>query len=243
MELTLIELLLVAILVFFGAVVQGTMGFGLAIVSAPFLMLVEPDLVPGPVIFFSMTSAALNVWSNRTGLALGELSIALIARIPGTLLGMLVLAIASPALLSVLLGLSVLAAVALSIRAPHITRTPNVMFSAGFLSGFMGTTTAVGGPPIALAYQSSTGPQARANLGGYMLVGMLGSLVALVMIGRFTGAHLQISLIMLVPVLLGFRLARALAPLVNPAWLRPGLLVLCAIAGLAALTKGAYSLF
>lgn len=242
MELTVIELMLVATLVFLGAVVQGTMGFGLAIVAAPFLILIQPDLVPGPVLFFGMISAALNVWSNRTGLALRELSIALVARIPGTLLGMLVLVVASPSLLSVLLGLSVLAAVALSIKAPHIERTPNVMFGAGFLSGFMATTTAVGGPPMALAYQNSTGPQARANLGGYMLVGMFGSLVALVMIGRFTGAHLQVSLIMLVPVLLGFRLARALAPLINPSWLRPGLLALCAIAGLAALVEGASGL-
>lgn len=243
MELSLIEMLSIALLVFLGAVVQGTIGFGLAIVAAPFLILIHPDLVPGPVLFFGMTSAAFNVWACRAGLAFRELSLAMMARVPGTLLAMLVLTVASPSALSILLGLSVLTAVVLSARTPYVERTPRVMFTAGFMSGFMGTTTAIGGPPIALAYQSATGPEARANIAGYMLVGMIFSLLALVLIGRFTAEHLTISLIMLLPVILGVFLARILAPMINPAWLRPGLLVLCSISGTVALLKGGFELW
>lgn len=242
MELTLVQMLGIAVLVFLGAVVQGTIGFGLAIVAAPFLILIHPELVPGPVLFFGMASAAFNVWANRIGLAYRELTLALVARVPGTLLAMVVLVVASPSVLSVLLGLSVLAAVLLSVRTPSIERTSRVMFTAGFMSGFMGTTTAIGGPPIALAYQSATGPEARANLGGYLLIGMIASLFALVLIGRFTTEHLTISLIMLVPVMLGAYLARVLAPLINPAWLRPAILMLCSVTGAAALAKGGLEL-
>jgi uncharacterized protein len=241
-DLTLIQMLCIAVLVFLGAVVQGTIGFGLAIVAAPFLILIHPELVPGPVLFFGMASAAFNVWANRVGLAFRELTLALVARVPGTLLAMVVLVVASPSVLSVLLGLSVLAAVVLSVRTPYVERTSRVMFTAGFMSGFMGTTTAIGGPPIALAYQSATGPEARANLGGYLLIGMVASLFALTLIGRFTAEHLTISLIMLVPVMLGVYLARILTPMINPAWLRPALLVLCSISGAVALLKGGLGL-
>ncbi|MDQ3385935.1 MAG: sulfite exporter TauE/SafE family protein, partial [Actinomycetota bacterium] len=39
-------LVIVAVLV--GALVQGSIGFGLNLIAAPVLALVDPDLVPGP---------------------------------------------------------------------------------------------------------------------------------------------------------------------------------------------------
>ena len=71
---------------------------------------------------------------------------------------------------------------------------------------------------------------------------MVASLFALALIGRFTAEHLTISLIMLVPVMLGVYLARILTPMINPAWLRPALLVLCSISGVVALLKGGLEL-
>lgn len=243
MDLTITQLVLTAVLVFAGAIVQGVAGFGLAIVAAPLLALIHPEFVPGPVLCFAMVSAALNAWAYRKDLALGELTIALIARIPGTLLAMAVLLVASPAILSIMVGLSVLAAVGLSIRMPLIERSSKVMFIAGFMSAFMGTTTAIGGPPMALAYQSATGAQARANMGGYTLLGMATSLLALLVIGRFTRDQFIITLVMIVPVLLGFRLATIVAPLIRPIWLRRSLLVLCSVSAAAALAKGGFELF
>ncbi len=240
MELSLLELFLIALLAFFGAIVQGAVGFGLAIVAAPFLIFIHPELVPGPVMFFGLISASLNLWGNMTGLNLRELALAFIARVPGTLLAMAVLLVATASALSVLLGLTVLLAVLLSIRMPSVSRTPKVMMFAGFMSGFMGTTTAIGGPPMALAYQSATGPAVKANLGAYMIIGMIMSLVALVFVGRFNWDHLQVSLLMIAPVVMGAVLARKIMSKIKATSLRPAVLILCTISGLLALSKGLF---
>lgn len=243
MGLSSIELILVALLAFSGAVVQGAIGFGLAIVAAPFLILIHPELVPGPVMFFGLVSACINLWGNLSGLNLRELTLAFIARVPGTLIAMAVLLVATASSLSILLGLTVLLAVLVSVRTPKVNRTPKVMMLAGFMSGFMGTTTAIGGPPMALAYQSATGASVRANLGAYMIIGMIMSLIALVFVGRFNWDHLVISLIMVIPVILGALLARWLMIKIQPNSLRPAVLVLCICSGVLALVKGLYQHF
>lgn len=240
MGLICIELILIALIAFSGAVVQGAIGFGLAIVAAPFLILIHPELVPGPVMFFGLVSACINLWGNLSGVNLRELTLALIARVPGTLIAMVVLLVATASMLSILLGLTVLLAVLLSVRTPKIKRTPKVMALAGFVSGFMGTTTAIGGPPMALAYQSASGVSVRANLGAYMIIGMIMSLTALVFVGRFNWDHLLVSLIMIVPVFLGALLARWIMRKIKPTSLRPAILVLCICSGLLALGNGLY---
>lgn len=238
MYLSGLEFSIAAGLIFFGAVVQGSIGFGLGVVAAPFLLLIHADFVPGPIIFFAAISAALNLWSYRTHIALNELFIALIARVPGTLLAMAVLLVASVATLSILLGLSVLTTVAISLCMPVIERTKKLMFIAGFMSAFMGTTTAIGGPPIALAYQSATGPGARANISAYMLIGMIMSLFGLLVIGQFDLAQITLSLLMIPVIVLGFLVSRNIAPRINPRRLRTSVLVICTIAGVTALGKG-----
>lgn len=238
MAIPLLDTLIMALVIFLGALIQGAMGFGLGIIAAPFIVLIEPELIPGLILFVALPLASLTVWRDIAGLALGELLWAIIGRVPGTLAGVGFLAFASNRLLSVLLGISVLLAVVLSARQPRIRRTQPRLFSAGALSAFMATTTSVGGPPMALMYQSAEGQAVRANLAAYMIIGTLGSLIALVFVGRFTLEHAGISALMLFPTLLGFLLARMVLPLLNPAWFRPGLLILCSGAGLTALAHG-----
>lgn len=238
MEIALLEMLVMALLIFIGALIQGAIGFGLGIIAAPFIVMIEPALIPGLILFVALPLASLTVWRDIAGLALGELVWAIVGRVPGTLLGLAFLAFASNRLLSVLLGISVLFAVVLSARQPRIQRTRPRLFGAGVLSAFMATTTSVGGPPMALLYQSAEGRSVRANLAAYMVIGTVGSLVALVSVGRFTLEHAGVSALMLFPTFLGFLLARSVLPLINPAWFRPGLLLLCTAAGLSALLHG-----
>lgn len=238
LEFQLLDTLIMALVIFLGALIQGAMGFGLGIIAAPFLIMINPELIPGLILFVALPLASLTVWRDIAGLAIGELLWAVVGRIPGTLLGLGFLAFASTRLLSVLLGICVLLAVLLSARQPRIKRTHPRLFSAGVLSAFMATTTSVGGPPMALLYQSAEGREVRANLAAYMIIGTLGSLIALVFVGRFTLEHAGVSTLMLFPTFLGFLLARTVLPLIDPTWFRPGLLVLCSGAGITALVHG-----
>jgi uncharacterized protein len=59
----------------------------------------------------------------------------------------------------------------------------NLALLAGAASTYMGTITAVGGPPIALIYQNQKGPLVRANMSAFFLVASFFSLTALVTAG------------------------------------------------------------
>lgn len=242
MDLSPLDWCLVAFLIFLGGIVQTTLGFGLAVVASPFLIMIDPELVPGPALAFGLVSALITLWWNRAALALRELTLAFVARVPGTLLALPLVAFAPAALLAVLLGSAVLIAVAVSVRAPRIERTRTVIVAAGFMSGLMGTATSIGGPPMALAYQSASGPTVRANLAAYMSVGMVTSLLALALIGRFGLEQLQAAVWMVVPVVTGVLVGRWLSARLQTQWLRPATLTVCAFAGLVAAGKGLASL-
>ena len=52
MELSLLRIVAAMGVVGLGAIVQGTIGFGMAVVAAPFLYQIDPVLVPGATDFF-----------------------------------------------------------------------------------------------------------------------------------------------------------------------------------------------
>lgn len=235
MELSILELALAAGLVFAGALVQSAVGFGLAIVAAPLLFMIEPRLVPGPVLALALVLSFLNVCKNRVGLAFGELGSAVIGRLPGMALALWVLAQAPGKALSLLIGGSVLLAIAISLLPIRITPTRNRLLAAGAVSGFMGTTTSIGGPPMALIYQHDTGDRVRANLSAYFLISCVLSLLGLAAIGRFGQAELLVSLWLLPPTLVGFVAGRYVIPWLGPNGVRPVMLALCTIAALGVL--------
>ena len=238
MDLTLLELLLACLLVAIGSLLQGALGFGLAIFAAPLLFLIDPIFIPGPVLFVAMVISALILWMNRTGLAVGELGSAVVGRMPGMALAFWLLGVAAPWVLSLVLGVAVLLGVLASLSPLRITPTRNRLFVAGFLSGFMGTSTSVGGPPMALVYQHATGPRIRANLSGYFLVGTVVSLTGLVLLGHFREPELELALVLTPAALVGLFLARYALRWVDAGRIRPALLVLCSVAALAVLADG-----
>lgn len=240
MSFELAELALMGLIIGFGAFVQAGLGFGLGIVAAPFLVLIEPELVPGIVLFMVLLVGGLTVTKDYGSLVFRELSWIWIGRLPGTALGAAFLVVSSAAVLSIILGVSVLLAVALSLRSPRVARTRGHLTAAGAASGFMAATTSMGGPPVALIYQDAADGYGRTNLAADMFVGTIVALAALIVVGRFTTAHLMVSAMMLVPAWLGFIIARLLLPKLNAKSLRAALLVLCAVAGVTVILGGLF---
>lgn len=238
MELNLLQFLLASLLVAFGCFIQGALGFGLAMAVAPLLFLIHPDLIPGPVLFLAMVISVIILWRNRAGLAIGELGSALVGRIPGMLLALWVLGFASANLLSLVLGAAVLLGVVASLSRWHITPSRNRLVTAGFLSGFMGTSTSIGGPPMALVYQNARGTQVRANLGGFFLVGTVMSLAGLSLLGHFGRHELTLALALTPAALAGLALSRHAVAWVDAGRLRPALLTLCTVSALAVILDG-----
>ncbi len=213
------------------ATLQGAVGFGMALVAAPFLALIDARLVPGPLIVTSTLLTILLSVRERDGMDGRAIGIALIGRVPGSLLGGLVLASVSRRDLGLLFGALILAGTALLAWSPPIRPTPAALTVAGFVSGIMGTSSGIGGPPMALLYQNEPGPRMRGTLAGYFTLGAVVSLIVLVRSGLFGLDELGDAAALCPPVLLGHALSKRAALWLDAGRTRLAVLTTTALAG------------
>ena len=153
-------------------------------------------------------------------------------RLPGVVLGGVAAALLSQDTLALVLGLGVLVAVGLSMVTARLQPTPGTLVSAGFASGFMGTTTSIGGPPMALVYQRSDGPAFRSTLAIYFAAGAVMSLTALAFAGRVGAHELRLGLLLWPGVVLGFLLSKPLTRYLDDGRTRAMVLAISAAAAL-----------
>ena len=218
---------------------QGTIGFGLALVLAPVLALLDPSLVPGTVLVTTAVLPALSLWRERGSVDWAGLRWALVGRLPGTLLGLWVVATLPPRGLALTVGVVVLGAVALSVARWQPVPSPRALLAAGFVSGVTGTATSVGGPPIALVYQRASGPQVRATLSGFFVVGVLLSIVGLAATGALARREVAVAALLLPFLAVGFLASGPLRRHVDAARTQPAVLVLCAVSALVLIVRNA----
>jgi uncharacterized membrane protein YfcA len=221
----------------FGAAVQGAVGFGMALLAAPLLVLVRPELVPGPLLINGLALTLLVARRERDSIDLRGVKWALVGRIPGVALGALALASVSTQQMSLLVGLSVLAGVASGASRLRVAPTPGILLGAGLLSGIFGTVASIGGPPLALVYQHAPGPRLRGTLAGYFMVGALMSLAALISIGRYGADELTWTLLLLPGTVLGFACSSRFTGWVDAGRTRRAVLGITTAAGVAAVLR------
>ena len=231
------EVALATAVVAIGACVQGVVGFGLGLVSAPLLALLEPDLVPGPLLFVGVPLTVLVALKERASLDFHGIRWAIAGRVPGTVLGSIAVALLPDGPLVVLLGCVVLLAVGVSVRGWYVQPTTGTLVSAGLASGFMGTATSIGGPPMAMVYQRHGGPELRATLAGYFLFGAAFSLAALAVAGEFGGRELSLGLVLLPGVVGGFSLSWLVARLLDRGYTRVAVLGFSALSAVVLIAQ------
>lgn len=231
--MTLTQLVIATAVVAVGASIQGVMGFGLGLIGAPILALLDPNLVPGPLLFAVLPLTIMVARRERGALDFRGVRWALVGRLPGTVVGSLAVAALPERPLAVLLGSLVLVAVAISLAGWSVQPTTGTLLGAGLMSGFMGTATSIGGPPIALLYQRHSGPQLRATLAAYFVVGGMFSLAALSWAGEFGMTELRAGLVLLPGVLVGFLGSAALGRLIDRGYTRPAVLAFSGAAAVA----------
>jgi uncharacterized membrane protein YfcA len=220
---------LISAIVCFGALLQGTIGFGLGVFAVPLLLLFRPDLVPGPVLLSSVPLTILMTHRERAAVTWGDLKWALVGRIVGISAGAAIIAAVPPDPLAITSGGFVLLAVALSATGRRVSPVPGTLVAAGVLSGVLGTTVSIGGPPMALLYQHQSGPTIRGTLAAFFLVGVSLSLVGLHFVGRFGRTEFLAALSLLPGVLVGFWLSRHTSRWLDRGYTRTGVLVVSAV--------------
>lgn len=198
---------LAGILVLIGACLQGVGGIGFGMFAAPIIAAFDPELVPGPMLFLGLIIAVFAVAREPRHVDRTGLGWALAGRLPSSIAAVMLMSQLPVRLFGIVFAITILVGVGLSLAKVDLRPTPVSLFLAGLVSGFMGTLTSVGLPPIALVYQTSKGPTLRATIGGYLVFGTLISLAALAVAGRFGLHDVMLGTGLVVPLLIGFWLS------------------------------------
>ena len=203
-----LEISIIAVTLIAASALQASIGFGMGMLAAPVIGLIDPTLLPGSIIMLAVVVTAMVAVRERAALDVTGAGWALVGRIPGSLAGAWLVAVLPAEGLAWLVALVVLAGVVLAFAgwAPVPGRLS--LISAGAASGVMGTTTSIGGAPMALIWQRSHGPRLRGTMSAFFLVGSSISLVALVAVGAVTRQTVTLALWMVPAVLLGYLLSR-----------------------------------
>jgi len=231
------QLVLAAAIAGLGATVQGSVGFGMALLSAPLLTLIDRRLVPGPLMVAALALTLMVAWRDRRSVDVRGVKWALIGRVPGTVAGALTLSLLPLHTLTLVFGgVVVLAVLMLACGVPLSPRVPTLL-GAGLLSGFMGTTSAIGGPPVAMVYQHEKGRAVRGTLAGYFVFGACMSIAALAIVGRFGLRELGWALWLLPGVLVGFAVSARVTRWLDAGRTRQAVLVVAAVSGVIVFVK------
>ena len=232
-----VELAICAVAVVAGGVVQGAIGFGLSLIAVPVIGLIDPSALPATMLILAIPFTAAMAWRERDHVDVPGFWLIAIGRIPGTLAALWLLAVITEANLSIVIGAAVILAVGSSVIAPEVRLGTGTRLIAGAISGLMGTAAAIGGPPLAIAYQRRPGPELRSTLAISFVFGSSVSLGALWLAGHVELDHLVLSAWLFPGLALGLFLATKLHHLLDKGWLRPTVLAFAAVSGAVAILR------
>jgi uncharacterized membrane protein YfcA len=218
-----------------GATVQGSVGFGMNLVSVPVLALVIPKALPVTVIVLGIPISIAMARHERQALDRAGVGWIIAGRVPGTIIGALIVATVSTPILQGLAGAIVLTLVVASVAIPPLPIRRRTQIAAGLVSGVTGTAAGIGGPPLALLYQHHPGPTMRSTLAASFMFGALLSLITLGAAQQVRADQVLLGLGLAPFVVAGSVVGRRFHGVLDRGWLRPAVLFFAGITALTAL--------
>jgi uncharacterized membrane protein YfcA len=224
MDLTWGALVLAALATLAGATIQGSIGFGMNLVTVPVLALVLPESLPVTVVLLGVPISAAMLRHEHHALDRTGIAWIITGRVPGTILGAWVVATVTVAVLQGLIGTFVLLFVLATLVTPPIPVQPATQAAAGAVSGVTGTAAGIGGPPIALLYQHHAGPAMRSTLAASFFFGTLLSVTTLAIARQVSWDQVLLGVALAPVVVAGTRTGRRFHDILDRGWMRPAVL-------------------
>jgi uncharacterized protein len=229
---TVVAVLAVAVAA--GAVIQGSIGFGYALVAVPAMVLLLPWAVPVTPLFLALPMT-LREWRS---IDLSGFALITAGRLLGTVAGVVLLVLAPKGYLSIVTGLLILTVALGSFLKPTFEVNKRTRLAGGVSSGVVSTVAALGGTPLALVYQDRSGAELRSTLAISFVVGIVMSMVGLGLAGKVEGRHVVLALELLPGLLVGLWASQWVAKRLDERWLRPTVLMFAAVAGVVIILLG-----
>jgi uncharacterized membrane protein YfcA len=206
----------IAVAILFASCLQASIGFGMGMLAAPVVALVDPSLIPGTLIMLASLVTLMVVIRERTAIDVRGTGWALVGRVPGTVAGALLLAAMPERALALAIAGVVLAGVLVTSMGWAPTPRRRNLVLAGATSGVLGTATSIGGPPMALVWQRSTGAELRGTMSGFFLIGSVLSIGMLSLTGSIDGDTWRWFAFLIPATVVGYALSRWANRLLNP---------------------------
>jgi uncharacterized protein len=230
-----LQFALESVIVAVASALQASTGMGMALLAAPLLALIDPALVPGPVLCAVMVLSAVVAWRERDTLDGRMLAPAILGLFVGTAIGTTVLALFVGWHLAQVFAALILGAVLLSLFGMPIRAGRFALLLGGAASGVLGTMAGVHGPPIALVMQHEPPERLRAMLCAFFAIGCAIALLALASIRVFGVAEVGLGLKLLPGVAVGLVFAPVIAARIDRRRARIAVLAISALSALALL--------
>lgn len=231
------EIVFVIAVITAAACVQGSIGFGMALIAAPILVLIDPAFVPGPVIASSLVLVTCIAIRDRAHADFTTVRFSMVGNAVGASAGAFILVLLDPRGFGLLFGALVLLGVGLSAAGLRVAVNRGTALGAGLLGGFMSATSSIGGPPMALVYQHAGSQSFRGTLSVYFIFSNVVSLIALTLAGQFGAEQLDLVAVLVPGQILGFALSFPMTRVLRGASIRPFILGLSGLAAVVLLLR------
>jgi len=238
MHLTLGGFTMIFVSALLGALIQGSIGYGLNLVVVPVAAVIQPAALPAAMIIMALPMTAGSALLEHDHIDRPSVTWMTLGRLPGVVLGAWVVTAVTSEVLGIVVGGCVVSAAVMSMFSPSVpvTRFSSVM--AGLLGGVMGTASSIGGPPVAILLQNEPGPVLRSTLGATFLIGVSMSLGALILAGQVEGWHWALGVALVPAIGIGLYASRFLHAWLDSGWIRPCVLGFAGLSGLGVLLRG-----
>ncbi|GGC36631.1 permease [Brevibacterium sediminis] len=203
----IIQYLIIGIVVLGSACLQGSIGFGLGMITAPVLALLRPDLLPSALLLLATLTSFTAFARERQDVDWKLVGWGALGRLPGIAIGTAAVVLLPDSGLSLMLAITVLAGAAFSLVGWSPAASHRNMFFASSVSGIFGTATSIGGPPISLIMRSLDPSSMRSTMSAYFTLGSILSLAGLTIGGEVGTRHLIAAAFLLPFMLIGLWLS------------------------------------
>lgn len=220
-----------------GGAIQGTIGFGLALIVVPVVELAQPGAVPVAVLCASVPITVTMALRERGHVDGRGLAWIVAGRLIGTVVGIWILTVVPAAGLGVAIGSMIVIGAAASAVGLPIGPRPSVSLSAGVVSGVMGTTAAIGGPAVAIVYSGRPGPEMRSTIAFAFAGGFLLSFGALLLAGEVERPDVLLGVALIPFILAGVWMGTLIGGRLDPRWLRRAVLAFASAGGLTVIAR------
>ena len=229
--------LVLGLAVALGAAVQSAVGFGLAVVAAPFVVLVQPALMPGSLLVCGFVLPFWELVRHERDIERRLLTGAYAMRLALTPVGAALVVWSGPREIALIVGIMILLVVGLSLTPVSVRATVPNALAAGAVTGVAGTAASIGGPFLAMVLQHERPERVRSTLAAFFVLGSLTSLVALAVSGALTADQVRAGLVWVPFLALGVWLGRPLRTLVSRDRMRQGVLAFCTVASVVVIAR------